>query len=136
MSGKELYTSKREISREGRTLTETMNQKEPKLTGVAVWRKMSDGNSSNPLIGTWHVEPGESKVESSSYTLTLERSGDGLKIMSPGSECAAAFDGREHPVTGKLIGNARTMTLKAINDRAFEQILNRNGKTYSIVRNE
>jgi hypothetical protein len=102
---------------------------------VIVWRKISGGCSSDPLIWTWRSEPSKSRLESSAYTIKVDLAGDGIHTTFGSiSEYTATFDNHEHPLSGQTVAAGTTVTLKCINDRSFEQITKRNGRETIIRR--
>lgn len=133
MNGKEFFTSKREISADGKTLTETTTMKNPAATDVVVWERLSGKSSAEPLIGTWRSDPARSKVQASGYILRMQPSDDGIQVFfGSATEYRAKFDNQEQPLSGKTAASGTTVSLKRINDRSFEEITHRNGKqTYT-----
>jgi len=93
----------------------------------------------DPLIGTWKLNPAKSKLNSGpppkSQTLTYEAAGQGVKVTVKGtdaegkpidSQFTANYDGKDYPVTGNPGWD--TITLKRIDAYKSESARKKAGK--------
>jgi hypothetical protein len=95
--------------------------------------------SSDPLIGTWKIDPAKSKGTKSGTTV-IEAAGKGLKftvdlVSTDGAsshwEFSGNFDGKDNPVTGKS-PYGDTAALTRVNARSIKITSKRNGKETAV----
>jgi hypothetical protein len=99
---------------------------------------------SNPLIGSWKLNPDKSKFNPGpaprSLTRTVETQGDGVKYTFDGIggdgtaiayNFAISFDGKENPIMGSMPSGADTIAIKRTDSNTFEATLTKAGKVIS-----
>lgn len=92
----------------------------------------------NPNMGTWKLNEGKSKLPAGApknTTVVYEAAGDNVKVTVDGvdgqgkpthNEWTGKFDGKDYPVTGDAISDARAY--KQINDHTLELTGKKDGK--------
>jgi len=94
---------------------------------------------SNPMIGTWKLNPAKSKFTPGpgpkSLTVKIEPAGKGVKVTAEGvdsedkpfaTEFTANYDGKDYPITGSQM--ADTVSLKRTGPRTARRIDKKDGK--------
>jgi hypothetical protein len=126
-NGKLQYVVTRQISEDGNTMTVVNILAGTGARTVSVWTRVGAATDSDPLIGTWKMDPGSMKTDSPTR-LIIESHGDAISVTNgiPGRatpDFTARFDGHDYPFAaggepGPLVGY-----LKRISDRSFVQVL-------------
>lgn len=92
----------------------------------------------NPNMGTWKLNESKSKIPAGmakNVTVVYEAAGDSVKATVDGvdgqgkpthSEWTGKFDGKDYPVTGDAVSDARS--LKIVNDRTLQITVKKDGK--------
>jgi hypothetical protein len=98
---------------------------------------------SNPMIGTWKLNPAKSKYTPGpapkSQTATIEAAGDGIKNVTQGVAAdgsaiayeytASTLDGKEYPITGSAPpSGADTIAVKRVDTYTFTSTMKKAGK--------
>ena len=95
--------------------------------------------ASNPVIGTWKLNPKKSKFSPGpapqSLTVKFEAVGEGVKLTAEGIgpdgkptllEYTANYDGKDYPLKGSPV--ADTVSLKRIDERTAQRTDKKDGK--------
>src|SRR5207245_229039 len=104
---------------------------------------------SNPLVGTWKLNPEKSKfnpgAEQTSMTRTVEAQGDGVKYTFDGVSgdgtaiaysFAVSFDGKDNAITGSMPSGADSISAKRIDSNTFDATLKQGGKVIATSKVE
>lgn len=96
---------------------------------------------SNPLVGTWKLNPAKSTFNPGpgpkSMTRTVEAQGDGVKYTFDGISAegaaiaysfAVSFDGKDNAITGSMPSGADSISAKRIDSNTFEATSKQGGK--------
>jgi hypothetical protein len=113
------------------------------LAMLAVLAVTSRAQSTDPLLGTWKLDVGKSKISGpapKAGTVKYEATGDALKVTvdvdaesGPAHwEYTATWDGKESPVTGNP--NVDTAANKKIDARTSEVAMKKAGKATTTNR--
>ena len=97
----------------------------------------------NPMIGTWKLNPAKSKYDPGtapkSQTATITASGEGIKNVTKGVAAdgssiaygytAASLDGKEYPLTGSgTPSGGDTISVKRVDANTFDSTIKKGGK--------
>lgn len=126
-NGKLQYTVTRQISEDGDTMTVVNSFASTGARTVSVWTRVGASTDSDPLVGTWEMDPGSMKTDSPTR-LIIESHGDTISVTNgiPGRatpDFTAKFDGRDYPFAAGGEPGALLVYLKRISDRSFVQAL-------------
>ena len=91
----------------------------------------------NPMMGTWKLNEAKSKLPTAAKNTTVvyEAAGDKIKVTVDGvdadgkpahNEWVGNFDGKDYPVTGDPMFDARSYT--KVNDRTVNMTIKKDGK--------
>jgi hypothetical protein len=119
---------------------------------VAVQQMSADAQATQPLTGTWKLNPKKSTFDppdlsTANLVVTYEVKGDSVTASLDGvdsggravhSEYTATFDGKEHPITGTVDGkpapNQGAISWKRIDDRTYEAVIRGVGQAIATRR--
>jgi hypothetical protein len=104
---------------------------------------------SNPLVGTWKLDPAKSKFDPGpapkSLTRTVGAAGEGVKYTFEGVSAdgkplaygfSVQFDGKDDPISGSIPSGADTIAAKRVDANHYVATLKKGGKTIGISRVE
>ena len=131
MNGKETAVVK--LSLEGNSLSTSASVKKPDGGTIDQMAKFARASGGPGFLGKWKST--EVKVPAMSMELSMNGT-DGLTLRFPeeGTVCTAKFDGKDYPVTGPLVGNKMSFSLKRTGPRSFEMTEKLDGKALYLDR--
>ncbi len=115
------------LSLEGNTLSSSASVEKPDGGTIDQAAKFVRASGGPGFLGKWK----STEVKAPAVSMELTTNGaDGLTAKFPeeGTTCTAKFDGKDYPVTGPLVGNKVSFSLKRTGPRSFEMTEKLGGK--------
>jgi hypothetical protein len=134
--GKPIGTTTRSISADGKAMTVIFVSAETGSRSTTVWNRVGTSADSDPLIGTWKLDP-TSRITETPSRMIIEKVGDAIRVSNgiPGKavpDFTAKFDGAEQPWRGHKGKIVATVSLKQLDERAFVETLKLSGAPFTI----
>lgn len=132
LNGKPLFTSRTEISSDGKSATRTSEGKRPNGEPFRESVRYTRVGSGTGLIGTRRSE----KVDTPTEILSIQTSANDLTMAYPNwrASVTAKFDGKAYPITGPTVPPGLTFTVRPVDARTVDTSTLKDGKVIATSR--
>ncbi len=121
------------LTLEGNTLSVSASVTKPDSGTMDQTSRFARSSGGPGFLGKWK----STEVKAPAMSMELTPNGtDGLTLRFPeeGAACRAKFDGNDYPVTGPLVGDKVSCSLRRTGARSFEMTQKLNGKPVYLSR--